>query len=106
MISKDLLWKGIIEDLLEEFLQFFFTDYFHLIDFSKGVQFLDQELAQLYTDSDSRLRRADKLIKIFLNNGHEHWILIHLEVQGYNDPQVGLRMFQTALGLKTSTMFL
>lgn len=33
MQNKDLLWKGIIEDLIEDFLQFFYPDDFHTFDF-------------------------------------------------------------------------
>ena len=44
MISKDILWKGIIEDLFEDFLLFFYSDKVHEIDFDKGFEFLDKEL--------------------------------------------------------------
>ncbi|MCB0634397.1 MAG: hypothetical protein KDD15_31910, partial [Lewinella sp.] len=80
MISKDTLWKGIIEDLVEEFIQFFFPDYIHQIDFSKGFVFLDKELDQLSSYSASRLRHADKLFKAWLKEGSEQWFLVHVEV--------------------------
>jgi hypothetical protein len=47
MISKDILWKGIIKDLFEEFLCYFFSEEIPLIDFSKGFEFLDKELSQI-----------------------------------------------------------
>jgi predicted transposase YdaD len=36
---------------------------------------------------------VDKLVKVFLKNGEERWILIHIEVQGYRDPDFEKRMF-------------
>lgn len=96
MIRKDTLWKGIIEDLAEEFVRFFFADYLDQIDLSKGFVFLDKELEQLAVRSASRLRRADKLFKAWLTDGQEQWFLIHVEVQGYRDPGFARRMFEYA----------
>jgi hypothetical protein len=36
---------------------------------------------------------VDKLVKVWLKNGIEKWFLIHIEVQGYNDPEFSERMF-------------
>jgi hypothetical protein len=44
MQTYDKLWKGIIEDLFEPFLYFFYGEMADQIDFKKGFQFLDQEL--------------------------------------------------------------
>lgn len=96
MITRDVLWKGIIEDLAEDLLCFFFPDYESVFDFSQKIEFLDKELAQLHPESYARLRHADKLLKVKLKTGETHWFLIHIEVQGYSDPFFGLRMFQSA----------
>ena len=45
--SKDALWKGIIHDLFDDFMGFYFPEYIHLIDFGQKVIFLDKELAEL-----------------------------------------------------------
>ena len=46
MISNDSLWKGIIEDLLPDFLAFFYSD--QTFDLDKGYEFLDKELEEIY----------------------------------------------------------
>lgn len=56
MVNKDALWKGIIEDLVEDFVHFFFSDAVPQIDFDRGFTFLDKELAQLAGSSESKLR--------------------------------------------------
>ncbi len=94
MISKDTLWKGIIEDLAEDFLLFFFPEYAHLMDFSQGFAFLDKELDDFLLAGENRNRRADKLFKVFLKDGQESWFLVHVEFQGYYDPDFPKRMFQ------------
>lgn len=93
-ISKDALWKGIIESLIDEFIHYFFAPYVHLIDFERGFEFLDTELQKLVPDNPGSIRHADKLIKAWLKNGLEVWFLIHVEVQGYADPFFSRRMFE------------
>ena len=93
MQTNDILWKGIIETLIEDFLTFFYPDEVHLFDFQKGITFLDKELAQLFPERGNDARHVDKLIQIYLKNGEERWILIHIEIQGYVDKQFPERLF-------------
>lgn len=92
--AKDILWKGIIEDLFSDFLRFFYTDADEVFDMEKGFDFLDKELGELYPGVDIRHPKfVDKLVKVYKKNGDEEWLLIHIEVQGYNDPLFTRRMF-------------
>jgi len=95
MQIKDKLWKAVIEEFFLEILDFFYKEFLPQIDLSKGFTFLDKELQQLFADSKEELRKADKLVKIFLKDGTERWLLIHIEVQGYSDPNFARRMFTT-----------
>ncbi len=92
-IDHDGLWKKVVENLIEDFMAFFFPDLYPQIDFKKGVDFLDQELLKLFPESESKKRYVDKLIKFHLKNGTEEWILIHVEIQGYTDDDFAKRMF-------------
>ena len=94
MIRKDALWKGIIENLAPDFVAFFYPEIYEQMDKSRKVNFLDKELASLQPDSETRQRHADKLLRVYLRGGEERWILIHVEVQGYNDVHFSERMFQ------------
>jgi predicted transposase/invertase (TIGR01784 family) len=94
MKQDDLLWKGIIEDMPKHCLLFFFQEADKFLDFSKGFEFLDKELEELFpVDNPNHPRFVDKLIKAFTHDGREEWILIHIEVQGYPDDDFGKRMF-------------
>ena len=93
-IPHDILWKSLLEDIFPEFLRYFIPESDTLFDFSMGVTFLDKELEQLFPEGDTPNRRADKLAKVYLKNGTEQWILVHVEVQGYEDKAFGDRMFQ------------
>jgi hypothetical protein len=89
----DKLWKGAIEDLIVDFLRFFYVDADNTFDFSKKPEFLDKELEELFPDQKNTTRHVDKLVKVWLKDGSVKWILIHCEVQGYNDKDFELRMF-------------
>lgn len=94
MKKLDILWKGIIEDMPVQFILFFFPDAVQLLDFSKKIEFLDKELDELFPlDHPQHPRYVDKLLKVHTLDGREEWILIHIEVQGYADPQFARRMY-------------
>jgi len=93
-ISKDTLWKGIIEDLFEDFCAYFFPEWSaQIADFSKPLEFLDKELEAIAPEKPSKKRYADKLVKVFTKTGNAQWILVHIEVQGYQDEYFAQRMF-------------
>jgi hypothetical protein len=92
--AKDVLWKGIIEDLFADFLRFFYARADELFDMDRGFEFLDKEMGQLYPGQDIQDPKfVDKLVKVYKKDGTEEWILIHLEVQGYYDKLFARRMF-------------
>jgi predicted transposase/invertase (TIGR01784 family) len=93
-ISRDTLWKGIIEDLFADFLLYFYPDWTkNEVDFSRKFEFLDKELDEIYPYSKSEKRYADKLVKVPTKNGQDQWVLVHIEVQGYADSDFPVRMF-------------
>lgn len=44
----DELWKGILEDIFEDFLRFFFPDADDLFNMKKKFSFLDKEFNRLF----------------------------------------------------------
>ncbi|WP_018250389.1 RpnC/YadD family protein [Orenia marismortui] len=90
----DLLWKEIIEELFEDFLKFFMPDLYAEVDFSQGYEFLDGELAKIMDKTLKGKKMADRLVKVYLKDGRENWILVHLEVQGYYEADFSDRMFK------------
>ena len=93
-METDSPWKEAIETFFPEFLRLLFRQIHDAVDWSKGYRFMDKELERIVRDADSGLRVADKLIRVFLLNGEEKWIMIHIEVQGYPEKAFEFRMFQ------------
>ncbi|MBF0427907.1 MAG: hypothetical protein HQL94_03225 [Magnetococcales bacterium] len=78
----DTPWKTILETYFEDFMAFFLPVAHQGIDWSRGVEFLDKELARIAHDAEIGNRTMDKLVKVWQKNGQERWVLIHAEVQG------------------------
>jgi hypothetical protein len=89
----DGAWKEGVEQYFEAFLTFFFPRIQAEIDWSRGYEFLDKELEQLMRESEVGKQFVDKLIKVWLKDGKETWLLIHLEIQSQVDPNFAKRMF-------------
>jgi hypothetical protein len=89
----DGAWKEGVEQYFEPFLAFFFPEIQAEIDWTRGYEFLDQELQQLIRESEVGKQFVDKLIKVWLNDGKETWLLIHLEIQSQVDTGFAKRMF-------------
>ncbi len=92
-MSQDSLWKEAIEAYFEDLLAFFFPDIYRDINFEHGYEFLDKELAEIAHGGEVGLREADSLVKVWLKDDSERWLIIHIEVQGYFDLNFARRMF-------------
>ncbi|MFQ5630777.1 MAG: hypothetical protein ACE5I1_18555 [bacterium] len=94
-MKQDSSWRKILDALLPEFLNFYFPEIFQAIDFEKGFEFLDKELQKILPkDDDTGKRVVDKLVKVWLRDGSEKWLLIHIEVQGYRETDFPKRVYQ------------
>ena len=93
--KDDILWKGILEDVFDDFLRFLNPDAETVFDLDKGFEFLDKELEQVFPPENGEYspKVIDKLVKVFTKSGKEEWILVHIEVQGQYQKDFGNRMF-------------
>ncbi|NDJ25954.1 cytosolic protein [Nostoc sp. B(2019)] len=89
----DSPWKQILQLYFADFMQFFFPQAHEEIDWSRGFEFLDKELAQVVRDAELGRRLADKLVKVYRVGGEESWILAHIEVQSQEETDFPRRMF-------------
>ncbi|MBD2770997.1 transposase [Iningainema tapete] len=85
--------KEALGEYFPLFLEFFFPQVYTLIDWSKNPQSLDKELQQITPVSEAGLCVADKLFQVWLPDGQETWILIHVEVQSQEQKNFAKRMY-------------
>lgn len=90
----DSPWKEAIDTFFPPFMALFFPEVHALIDWDRPYEFLDAELRQITGDSAVGRRQADRLVKVTSREGHEVWLLLHIEVQGRADAHFPERMFQ------------
>jgi hypothetical protein len=93
MPDFDTAWKEALDAYFEPFMAFFFADAHREIEWSRGVEMLDKELQQISPESERGRRVADKLARVRRTNGHEEWILVHIEVQSQREREFAERMF-------------
>jgi len=97
----DMLWKGMIEEIMADLLLFVDPDIGKDVDLERGFEYLDKELAEIYPEAESsNLKVVDKLVKVFLRDGNERCILLHLEIQGKDGKEFPARMFEYFLRLR------
>lgn len=89
----DSPWKLVLDNYFEEFLAFFFPNAHEQIDWSRRYESLNKELQQVVRDAELGKRLADKLIKVWLKDGEEAWVLLHVEVQSQEESGFVERMF-------------
>ena len=92
--TDDALWKGLLENIFDDFLNFFFPDARKIFDIEKGFTYLDKELADLFPADDGKApKHVDKLVRVYMLTGEVTWILVHIEVQRQKDKDFAFRMF-------------
>jgi hypothetical protein len=92
-LDFDSPWKEILDAYLAEFFAFFFPQVYAEIDWTRPVVPLDKELQQVVRDTELGRRLADKLVQVWRRDGQDAWVLIHIEVQGQEEPAFTRRMF-------------
>ena len=93
VIDYDSHWKEIISEFFEDFTAFFLPEMHKKIDFAKPIEFLEQELLDIFKTKYKGKRINDKLVKVYLKDGSEKWLLEHIEVQGAFEKGFAERMF-------------
>ncbi|GJD23664.1 hypothetical protein RIVM261_086200 [Rivularia sp. IAM M-261] len=76
----DSPWKEAIEVYFESFLELCFPQIHADIDWSRGYESLDTDLREVTRDAEIGNRLADKLVKVWLHDGEEVVVLIHVEI--------------------------
>lgn len=89
----DSPWKEVIELYFHHFLEFFFPLVYAAINWAQPYEFLDTELQQLEPDAEIGRRLVDKVAKVWLLEGEQVWVLVHVEVQGQYERQFAERMY-------------
>src|SRR3546814_14880743 len=85
--QNDELLKGVFEEWFAEFLRFLYPNADGLFDFSRGLTMMDKELLSVIPDRERKKgkRVAALLVKVYLKDGTEKWILLHTELEGRSE---------------------
>ncbi len=89
----DSPWKEGLDIYLEPCLALLFPLAHAGIDWARGFESLDKEFQQVVREAELGRRFVDKLFKVWLKDGAEYWVLIHIEVQSTHDGKFTERMY-------------
>jgi hypothetical protein len=93
VIDFDSNWKFLIVKYIFQFIEFFIPDLYADIDTTRKPVFLDNELQTIWRSMKTGLKMTDKLVQVWLKNGEERLILVHIEVQARFETLFSKRMF-------------
>jgi hypothetical protein len=93
MSDYDSPWKEALDVYFQPFLALFFAEAHADIDWSRGYESLDKELQQVAREGELGRRLVDKLVKVWLKDGREQWVLVHVEVQVSEEADFARRMY-------------
>lgn len=92
--ETDETFKIAIELFFQPMIQLFCPHLYPLIDWNQPYEFLDKELQQIHPQHQTKRRLVDKLVKVYLLNGSQQWILVHTEIQAQHKGDFAQRMFE------------
>ncbi len=93
MTNYDSPWKEALDVFFAQALELLFPTVYEGIAWEKGFEFLDKELQSIAPDAERGTGEVDKLVKVWLKDGAETWLLLHLEIQAQEAAGFALRMF-------------
>jgi len=91
--DRDGAWKEILGRRFPQALAFFHPEAYAQIDWQRGVDFMQQELREAARVAAKGRRVVDVLVRVWLKDGEDAWVLLHVEVQSHPDPNFDQRMF-------------
>src|SRR5262245_4532796 len=94
-IRRDIdgAWKQVLRDLLPECIAFIHPELHRATDWTRTPEFMDKELQAVARRAATGQRRVDLLAKVWLHDGQERWLLIHVEVQARKEEEFAERMY-------------
>ncbi len=82
----DGAWKEALRQFLPAILECYFPAIAAAVDWEHPPEWFNKELSQILGQTGRRNRTVDVLVKLWLRDGSEQWILLHVEVQtGYEE---------------------
>ena len=90
-IPFDKLWKSIVTDHFEDFLEMFMPELHQEVDYTVPFLFLKQELKAALIHKT--LKQVDKLVGVQLKSGKQEWVYVHVEFENSHSPNIKERVY-------------
>jgi hypothetical protein len=91
--NSDTAWKEILDAYLKQCIDYCFPALSKEINWERSWISLEQEFQAITKSATIKKGLLDKLFKVYLQNGEELWILLHIEIQAEYDRDFPKRIF-------------
>ncbi|MEK7253872.1 MAG: hypothetical protein AAB316_03950 [Bacteroidota bacterium] len=91
--DSDQPWKEILTTFLEDAILFIEPSLHAMIDWSRGVEFLEQELHEITKTRFHGAKLCDKLVKLWTTIGKPLFLFVHVEIESNPKPGFPLRFY-------------
>ncbi|MCS6919452.1 MAG: hypothetical protein NZM28_06750, partial [Fimbriimonadales bacterium] len=92
-MDYDSPWKEFITVFFRQLIQLILPDLYAMIDWRRKPQFVDTELRRLSPQSETGRLHPDRLARVWLKNGEERGVHIHVEAQSQFTAKMEERVF-------------
>jgi hypothetical protein len=92
--QADAVWKQVLERWFQPFLECFWPNIAHQIDWQQSIEELSQEMQPFMTTALTGKRIVDKLYKVPTRGGKHAMVLTHIEIQGGKEAAFEKRLFE------------
>ena len=94
--KNDIITKAAFVEWFADLLRFLYTDADEVFDLGRGVTAMEKELLEIMPEREriGGTLLADLLMKVYLRNGTEQWLLIHLEVEAGSSKRFAERLWR------------
>ena len=94
--KNDIITKAAFVEWFTDLLRFLYPDADKVFDLDRGVIAMEKELLEILPEREciGGTLLADLLMKVYLRDGTEQWILIHLEVEASSNDGFAERLWR------------
>lgn len=94
--KNDIITKAAFVEWFTDLLRFLYPDADDVFNLGRGVTAMEKELLEIIPEREriGGTLLADLLMKVYLRNGTEQWILVHLEVEAGSSKRFAARLWR------------
>src|SRR5690606_5343372 len=94
--KNDIITKAAFAEWFTDLLRFLYPDADEIFDLSRAAVPMEKELLEIMPEREriGGTLLADLLMKVYLKDGTEQWLLVHVEIEGSSNDRFAERLWR------------